>query len=198
MKFAGIQISSKITEIVPITREAFTLVIHLTNVADTSLFDQMLPTPAPVAVHRVGESQPTFRPPSQNVIADYNRRYFAFLVVQSFDFVEVMRGDLIEPVRFDWEHVDLNDITTYDRYLDDFKAAGFTESEVSKIVQVALRVNTLTDEMLQAARDNFLATKRRVALLANSQKDEPVTTESGELANDSASNPPESETAGTT
>jgi hypothetical protein len=57
----------------------------------------------------------------------------------------------------EWETVDMEKPSTWDKYQEEMKEAGFTEIEMYRVLQGVMRANSLDDDMLKEAKKAFLA-----------------------------------------
>ena len=127
MKLNGVTLTSAVFDYVPILRDTFSLMVKVQNIQNPDEFDTLCHPPKATTVERVGE-EPKLRPPSREAMADYHRKYTAFLVIRSITEILKVEGKEITLIEFAWEKVDLNDADTFERYLEDLTDAGFTDA----------------------------------------------------------------------
>lgn len=151
MKVGGVAIDGPKTEILVLPRDKGDLVFKFIAVSDDSEFDKLYPAPEPPK---------SFITAKQAVLPDlddpeYKRKLLEHRKARNgWVFLES-----IKPSNIEWELVKLSDPNTFDKWDEDFRKAGLSISEVNQIWAAYLRVNTVTDEMLQEARSRFLASQ---------------------------------------
>jgi hypothetical protein len=80
-----------------------------------------------------------------------------FLILKSLEATEGL----------EWETIDMKDPTTWDRYFTELTDAGFSDREISIIINGVMEANALNEGKIKEARDSFLAEQRQ-ALLSKS------------------------------
>lgn len=113
-------------------------------------FDQYVPSPKPPMSLKRGQSVATPNPdhPSYQVALNrYASLKTTWMILESLR----VTPDL------EWETVKEEDPSTWENYLTELQDAGFNQIEIIRIQTLALKVNSLDEEMLDAARNRFLA-----------------------------------------
>lgn len=105
-----------------------------------------------------------------NQMERYGKLRVAYYVVKS-----------LEPSNIEWPNLDTEDLTTWDKWEEDFLASGFTQHECNLILGLCLSVNNLDERKMEQSRDLFVLGQEQLDAL-DSQKEEQNSTQSGELA----------------
>jgi len=123
------------------------IVIKAQAVQDLSTLDTLLPEPKPpAAMGKGGEKVFNYKDTTyKQQTLQYNLKKIAYIVIKS-----------LEPSEIEWDGVDLEDPSTWLRYVDEFKEAGFSQIEINKIGAAALEANALDEAKLDKARADFL------------------------------------------
>jgi hypothetical protein len=180
VKLAGKKIEGANVEYIVLPRgDGEPLVLKAQAILDYSPFEKLCPVPRPPAVMRAGgvKSYNVEDPRYVGAVAEHSAKRSAWIVLTS---LRLGTPDL------EWETVDYGDPNTWLGYIDELRAAGFSEVEIIRIVKGAMVANALDDAKLDAARRDFLASLERQADQLSSPEDGLNSTPSGAPANDSA------------
>jgi hypothetical protein len=148
MKIAGrtIEGPNRVTLVLP--REGQEdIVIIAQAIIEMEAFDKYCKLPIPPIVTKAGgvvESNFADKGYVDQFNA-YNVKKLAFIILRS-----------LEPSEIEWETVDLENPSTWDGYVDEMKAAGFSDVEINRIGNVCMEANALDEAKLDAARASFL------------------------------------------
>lgn len=180
MKIAGKKIEGPNIETIVIPRGNDlddAIVFKAASVLDFDEFDALCPRPqAPVKMVKGGKTVPDLTRPSYKAsIEDYAKKRIAWIVLKSLEATE----ELV------WEQVNIDDPTTWLKFEEELKAAGFSSVECHRIVNGVMSANCLDESKLDKAREDFLASRRVALEELSSQEDELNSTPSGEPASDS-------------
>lgn len=147
-------------------------------------FNELCPRPkAPIRVKAGGERIPNLKDPRYQLSLDaWALRKTAWLIVET---LRLGNPDL------EWDTVDYDNPNTWEKYVNDLQNAGFSDAEISMIIDGCLQANALDNEKIEAARASFLASQEAeaAASLSSSLDSELSDTSSGEPANDLESVP---------
>jgi hypothetical protein len=151
MKFNGRKVSGPKTDIVVIPREDGDLVFRCQAVLDYKAMEQILPRPEPKMIVRPGKPPVPDEddPVHKEALNRYGRQKMDWMILQSLKPTEAL----------EWETIISTDPDTWKNWEEELKDAGLTERERVEILQTILRVNSLTDEVFQQAKDRFLASQ---------------------------------------
>ena len=183
MKLSGRKIEGANVETVVLPRgDGPPIVLTAMAVLDYEPFDKLCPPPKPpVVMRRGGERSFNVEDPRYvQAMKEYGEKRSAWLILTS---LRLGTPDL------EWETVDFGDSNTWPGYVDEMRAAGFTETEIIRVVRAAMIANALDDAKLEQARKDFLASLERQDAQSSFPEDEPSSTPSGAPANVSASDP---------
>jgi hypothetical protein len=158
MKLFGQTFEKPHFDAVPIIRGEEVMYIICESVANMDDFDAKCPEPKPpMAMVPGGEASPDYTDKEFKKKMDARGlQKIHYLIIKSLACVEKVSG---ESEDLSWELVDKDDPTTWSMWIEDIKAAGLTDFEISKIQSTVFEVNSLNNEKVEAARKSFLVTK---------------------------------------
>lgn len=179
MKIGGISITPPPEEMIVIPRGNEQLVFRATALPDMDEFDKLCPEPkAPMVLTKDG-SKPNLTDKNYlQVMKEYEERRLAFLVVRS-----------LEPSEIEWSEVDVGKPGTWTKWSQELREAGLTQVEVNRVFQLVIDANSLSEEKLERARRAFLLGQVLAQNASSGQTDEQKSTQSGEPASESESDP---------
>lgn len=135
--------------------------------------------------HRVTEPKPKKRleaggwkesfddPQYKKDVADYGELKFAWVVLVS-----------LEPSNIEWDTVDMDKPSTWPNWSDDMRKAGLIETEINRVINCVTSANSLNEQKIEAARQNFLRGLAVASAKQSSLDSEQQSTPSGEPAKD--------------
>jgi hypothetical protein len=127
------------------------IVFKARAVLDFDNFTKLCPAPEPPSIVRPGGMK--YPDPTDlkylEAIERHNKLRFDWIVIQS----------LKETEGLEWETVKDNMPETWANYSKELRESGFSSIEVSRIVAGALAANSLDEDRLKEARENFLRTQ---------------------------------------
>lgn len=179
MKIGGVVVSGPAEEILVLPRPmAQDIVIRAKAVMDTSDFDRLVPEPKPKAqMVKGGKWEERLDDPDYvAALAKHGELRFAYMVLKS-----------LEPSEIEWETVNMGKPSTWTNWQEEMRSAGFSQTELNRIVACVAAANALDESKLQAARDSFLRGLAKASEELSGRDIAPETMPSGELANDSVS-----------
>lgn len=183
MKIQGKKIQGPNVETIVIPRgDDDQVVFKAQAVLDFSEFDKFCPMPEPRRLTKPGGAivHDVDNPEYRKAVAQYSTDRMAWLILKS---LEATPG-------LEWETVVMGDHSTWGNYTAELRSAGFSEMEIGRIVSGCMSANCLSESKIEEARKRFLALEKAAALAPSSLLAEPLSTESGESANDSESGHP--------
>lgn len=174
MKIKGKSITAPNVSILVIPRDNDgDIVFKAQAVLDMDVFETLCPEPKPpTIIHRERGKEFDYR--DKNYLKaqeQHGELRMAYMVLESLKATE----DL------EWETVKSDDPSTWLGYKDELKASGFNHIEIGRIVNLVFDANSLNEAKYKEARDRFTLSQV-LAPESSSQKDEQLTTASGELA----------------
>lgn len=147
MKLGGRKLTNKNLEIVVIPRDDGDLIFKFKPVLDFSEFDELLPYPKmPIVTDAQGTRQVKDDPVHKQKVTSYLSKKMAWMFL-----VSISATDNLE-----WENIKLGDPNTWESYIDELKSAEISEVEVNMLDRAFQRVNSLSEEHLDEARNRFL------------------------------------------
>lgn len=179
MKLAGREIKGPNSETIVLPRgEGEPIVLTAMAVLDQTPFEKLcLPPKPPVVVRPGGDRSYNVEDPKfVKAMEEYGKRRTAWLVVTSLR---------LGTPELEWDTVRYDDPNSWPGYYDELRDAGFTESEIVRVIQAVMVANALDDAKLEEARKRFLASRGARAAASSSPVAEPSSTPSGEPASDS-------------
>lgn len=182
MKINGVEVKGPSEEVLILPRPtAEDLAFRAVAVTDMSYFESRCPEPKPKAVLVAGGwKQSVDDPAFLQAIKDHGVLRFAWILLES-----------LKPSNIEWDTVEMDKPSTWSNWDIDLKEAGLSQTEVNRVVNCVATANSLNEQKLEAARENFLRGLARASENKSSQSTEPPSTPSGEAASDSESDPQE-------
>jgi hypothetical protein len=166
MKLGGRSICAPSPKTIVIPREDENYVFKVGPVAFSD-FETIYPEPTPPIVTKPG-GQKYYNVKAPAYVEAKDKRSNAridFIVVKSLSFTEGL----------EWEKVDPDDINTWGNWKEEMMTSGLTEAEIGKIFSEILKVNSLTDTLIDDSEKGFLPIKDQV-LPETDQVEEPAST----------------------
>jgi hypothetical protein len=179
MRLAGKKIEGANVEYIVLPRgDGEPLVLKAQAILDYSPFEKLCPIPRPPSVIKPGgvRSYNVEDPRYIQALSEHGARRSAWIVLTS---LRLGTPDL------EWETVDYGDPNTWQGYIDELRAAGFSEVEIIRVVKGAMAANALDDNKLEEARKAFLRSLEARAGQSCFLTDGPNSTPSGEPASGS-------------
>ena len=198
MKIGGKRIDSKpASDFIVFPREGDDIAIRANAVMDRADFDRLAPIPKPPKKRVKGGNlvDDTDSPKYQLALNQHSTKFINWLTLTSLCGVN---RETQEDMPIEWEKVDLSNPSTWHMWEDELKENGFSDMERKRIANLVLKVNSLTEDRLDEARQSFLQPKEAEAEPSSSLTIEQADTPSGEHANGLVSALQESQEAGTT
>jgi hypothetical protein len=181
MKIHGVKVHQPNVEIVVIPRGEEVIVFRCQAVLSMDEFTKLCPPPQPREILKPGGKR-VFDVEDEGYkleLKQYGERRFAYLCLKSLEATEGL----------EWETVRLGDPDTWLNHERELGDSGFTYNEIQRIQEGVLSANCLNETKLEEARKRFLAGQAVVFGAPSSRTVAQNTTPSGELVNDSASDP---------
>lgn len=176
MKIKGKSISAPNVSMLVIPRDnGEDIVFKAQAILDMDVFEKLCPEPQPpTIIHRERGKEKDFKDKNYLKAQEFHaEQRMAYMVIESLKATD----DL------EWETVDYNDPSTWVKYKDELKASGFNHIEIGRITNLVFEANSLNEAKYKEARDRFTLSQVQGPELS-SQKEEQLTTVSGELAKD--------------
>jgi len=150
MRLNGEQVRNDNIQVVVIPRQKRDLVFLFKPVIDQSRFEEIgpkMPKP-PVIMLPGGEKRVDTDDP------DYHKKVMAYVNQKnSWMFLESISAT----PELEWDNIDLNDSSTWDRVESELKTSEFTEQEIKLLYEGYAKANAFDDDQLEAAKNRFLA-----------------------------------------
>jgi hypothetical protein len=133
-------------------------------VMDFTEFEVLCPRPKPPIISRPGQQDVADITDKAYRAAMDTRgeKRFAYMVVKSMSATEGL----------EWDTVKLNDSSTWTNYHSDLIGAGFSDVEISKIVEKVVLISGFSEEMIEQATASFLVSQAQEAETQSSQGSE--------------------------
>jgi hypothetical protein len=147
MKIGGIEFKNPCEEVLVLPRlNTDDIVIKARAVMDMDAFDALCPLPKAPVVRKKGGAAPNLSDKTYlQQVAQRDQIRFAYMVIKS-----------LEPSEIEWEHVDMDQPSTWLKWTDEFKEAGVSATEVNRVIACVMQANSLDEAKLKEARDLFL------------------------------------------
>ena len=151
LKIGGMEIKGPKTKLLVIPRDGFDVAFKFVAVTDESAFNMLCPEiPVPVRLIPGKGQVPNPEDPIYKIqLVERAAQREAWYILQS-----------LTPSKIEWETVKANEPKTWPNWRLDLQNAGFSVLEINSLYQTFLETNMLTDEMLEEARNRFLASQQ--------------------------------------
>jgi hypothetical protein len=149
MKYKGKKLEGRNTDVLVLTKGDERIVFKAQALVNYKDFDKICPLPEPPirllpgGVKKPNENDPNYK----KAINEYNEKRVEYMILKTLEPTE----DL------EWETVDITKPETYNNWQKELEEAGFSEIERMRVLQLCIRVNALDDDMLEQAKESFLA-----------------------------------------
>lgn len=157
------------------------IVFKVRAVLDFSEFKKLNPVPTAPFIKRPGQAAvPNLEAPEfRAALLLHSGRRVNWIVLKSLEATPGLK----------WDKVNLSDPTTWDLWKTELTEAYFSEEEIIHILNAVIRINGMSEEHLDLARQSFLASKGAAQNKSSSptEADDQQTTQLGEPAKDSES-----------
>jgi len=176
MKINGKKLDGPNYDILAFPRVGGDIIIKIQCVLDYTPFTDMIELPIAPKIQLRGQKdwKPNVEDPKYNeAIGKYSELKTHWMVLKSLE----INDDL------EWETVDMADTETWGNYVKELEESGFADMHIAKIINSVASINGLNDDMMEAAKERFLAGEL-AEQLQNSLKDAAVNTQSGDAAKD--------------
>jgi hypothetical protein len=152
MKIKGVELKGLNKDFIVFQRNGDDVVITAQAVPDYKEFDKRVETPVPPKITKPGGlAELNFSDPKYNqAVSEYAELRTNFIIVYSLRATEGL----------EWDTVDYDKPNTWKNWRKDLLNADFTETDLLHIMKLVVKVNSLTDAMMDAARQDFLRRAR--------------------------------------
>lgn len=148
MKVKGKKVEGRNVDVVVIPRPEENINFFCEAIPDYEEFNELCPTPKPPEKLYPGgvRKEDPENPEYKKLLDEWATRRTHWTVLKSLE----NNPDI------EWETIDMEKPSTWEKYQDELKDAGFTEIEMFRILQGVMRANSLDDDMLKEAKQAFL------------------------------------------
>lgn len=176
MKIDGVKIEGVNEDFIVIPRGDNKIVLRARAITSYSEFDTILPLPKPPTKIKPGGKKVVDieNPRYRQAIEEYSSKRTYWMLLKSLEATESL----------EWDTVQINDPSTWNNFEKELRDSGFSEIELTKIVQLVLQVNSLDEAKLEKAREDFLLSLEQQREELISQKEEQELMLSGKLVSD--------------
>lgn len=176
MKINGKKLDGPNYDVIVFPRVDGDIVIKVQCVLDYTPFTDKFELPVAPKVQMRGSKdwKPNTEDPTYNAaIEKYSTYKTNWMMLKSLE----INDDL------EWETVDMADPETWGNYVQELEEAGFADMHIAKIINSVAGINGLNDDMMEAAKERFLAEESALRL-RNSLQDAADNTAPGDVASD--------------
>lgn len=151
MKLNGKQPGVNIEQIF-LPRGNETLVFHAKAIDSFDEFEKLCPPPEPPAkILKGGEKISNPEDPEYKKSMDnYGAKRLGYMVIKG----------LLETPGLEWEKVKLDDHTTWQKFREELRESGLSDTEVNRLVAGVMKANSLSEIAIEEARRRFLASQQ--------------------------------------
>lgn len=149
MKYKGKKLEGRNTDILVLMRGQDRIVFKAQALESYDEFDKLCSMPSiPTRLRPGNVKEPN---PNDTVykglVEKYAEKKTNYTIIKSLDISEDI----------EWDNVNLNKPETWGNWQKELKDAGFTEIEIMRVLQLCTRVNCLDEDLLDQAKEDFLA-----------------------------------------
>lgn len=146
MKIGGVEVSPCEELLVLPRSNGDPIPFRASAVSITKEFNEKVPMPvAPMLQTKNGNKSDYSDPAYKAALRQRDEQRFALMCIRS-----------LTPSKIEWETVDLDDPGTWLNWQSELKAAGISEMECNRIVNLVMAANSLDENKIEAARQAFL------------------------------------------
>jgi hypothetical protein len=179
MRIGGMEVKGLNEVMLVLSRTQGDVLITARAIPSYEEFEKLVPDPKmPVIITRDGTKNDDLNVDYLAAVARREQLRIAYIYIKS-----------LEPSQIEWDTVKLDTPSTWMNFRKDFENAGLSPVEINRIWGAVSEANCLSEDKLEAARARFLLGAGTDQKKSSSPTTEPVNTQSGEPANDSASDP---------
>lgn len=151
MKINGKSFSGPATKVVVFPIGDDKIIFKLSATLDWSLFDQLCPAPVPPTITKPGgESFPDFDDADfKTAQTKWSRSRINFMAINALRDTEGL----------EWDQLNINDPTTWDKFESELKSAGLPDSYINYLFTTIIELNGLDQDKIERATKDFLATQ---------------------------------------
>lgn len=150
MKVNGVQITPPSDQVLVLERDEANIVFIARAVPDWEEFKKLCPEPTPPVVQTKNGTEPDYKDAGyKSALEEHNKRLNAWLIIRS-----------LAPSNIEWEKVDPQDPGTWTKWQEELTESGLTQYEAGRVVQLVTEANTLSEEKIKQARDNYFRQSR--------------------------------------
>lgn len=167
MKYKGKKLEGRNTDVLVLFRGDERIALKFQAIESFTEFEELAPGPIPPEIMRPGgvKEKNVRDPEYKQQVEAHARLRTSWLVITSLKVTDDV----------EWEVVDYSDPSTWDQWNKELMEAGFSEPECARIVATAAQVNSLDDEMLEQARQDFLAEESQAKESSSQKVERPST-----------------------
>lgn len=166
MRIGGIEIKGPNEVLLVLPRDDGDIVIKARAVLDMELFEKACPEPKPPSKQtKQGLEYDIDDDGYKQQLENHGKRRLSYMIVKS-----------LEPSEIEWDEVDIEKPKTWDKWAEEFKAAGLSNIEANRIMQAVMEANALDESKLEAAREVFLRGQRQAQEESSGPSTEQATT----------------------
>lgn len=178
MKIKGQTIKPPKSELLVFPREeGQDLAFKISAVFDYSEFEALCPEPQPPA-KLTADGEKSIDLEDKTYILQRNEWYSRRLTWMYLKSITPPTPD-----SWEWETVNLSDPETWNRYLEELKAAFLTPGQINHLLNRVMKMNSIDEDRMKEARERFLTMNQSAPIPVQvSRKEEPSSTPSGEPA----------------
>ena len=172
MKIQGHELTGPAVEVLVIPRQSGDIVFKAKAVLDYTDFDKLCPLPTAPEILRPGggKAQDVNDPEYVKALDEWASHKTEWMVLKSLEGTEGL----------EWETIDYSDPDTWKNYVDEFTKAGFSETEINRLVNTAATACGLNQTKIDEATKRFLAGQAANQLNGSYHSSELSTTPSGD------------------
>lgn len=176
MKIGGKTVTAPPKELLVLHREPENIVFWGQAIPDMEEFHTLCPLQDPPGkLTKDGWVPDSNDPGYLTVLENHGKQRLGYMVIHT-----------LEPSEIEWDTVKVDNPKTWTNWEADFLKAKFTQIEIQRIIQLVLDANSLNEEKLARAREDFLRGRVQVQQPISSPSTAPESLPSGEPANASA------------
>lgn len=149
MKYKGKKLEGRNTDVLVLMRGQETIVFKAEAIDSYNEFDKLCIMPEPPKRLRPGgiqEPNPS-DPVYLEAVNKYSENKVNYTIVKS----------LLASTDIEWDNVHLDKIETWGNWRKELEESDFSDIELMRILQLCTRVNCLDEDLLDKAKEDFLA-----------------------------------------
>lgn len=158
MKLNGVTVKIERESVIPILAGDSTIYLIGKPIHSYEPFDELVQRPTPRMGGEPGKERPLIEERAyREALTNYSKQFNDWIIISTLKEIADKDGKRF-PV--EWDKVQVDDIETYSEWRNELLDNGFSEGDIRRIEMEVLRCNQMDEQLIEAAKDHFLAMQK--------------------------------------